>query len=700
MSQLIIKISKAKRNSRVAVFLACLAAALLPACSPDGSLIGTDPPPVPPEDLARFLLFRNARWPGGGRELTVGVLNEATLRAFEDDMSSRLVLQIAGGGTVRTAAKRVLLGPGYTAVLLPASQTAAERAITAQAVLRFAAGRPSGEKVALYRHGANVQLFSNFLAEPTKLAEALDRYQNGVDSDPAPMNLLQAASTAASDVHEVSGAGPDVMRSLVVLNKDPRVVFTNYPQAYVIAVTPDDAGLSAASAAIEFVRQSAFYKLTACGDEAKLSSILKLNKVQGDLAVTLPATLPEETGVSCSPEALDSRQRTFSPRIEFVFDATQKAAHDARIKAAEVSPYNDTLAVSDFQTQVRLAPGQPTILATAHLRGRSSLRCPRHSYTLQLEGPERYLLPDSASDEYLLISMCDDSAYVYAPSVYTLLSGDLFPSKFRFVEFILDGKTRGIYMLMEKTREELVRDSARARSVMRRQYPSGNLESFEVLWSDDDNLASPAARYQQFMTSISALTGDALVAALRNQLDLDQYLRYLASQSIFRSGDYIDELFLSGTEQADGRGGIGETYRFMAWDPEGYTNCHGGGALAYVDANNMAYCAEARLDHKILADPKVYGLFVSRIETAMSTTLTRERMLAGVTEIKNAIQSWLTVPEICAAMTELQRINAGAADCAIARTVIQQRADAIMAGYDARRTYLQMQVAAYRVKYP
>lgn len=700
MSQLIIGISRAKKTQLVALFLACLATALLPACSPDSPLVGTDPPPVQPEDQARFLQLREARWPGGGRELTVGILNEATLRAFDDDLSSRLQLQIAGGGAVRTSVKRVLLGPGYTAVLLPPSQNASERASTAQAILRFAAGRPVGERIALYRHGATVQVFSNFLSETIKLTEALERYKNGVDSDPDPMPMLQAASTAASDVHEVGGSGPDVMRSLVVLSKDPRSVFTNYSQAYVIAVTPDDTGLAEASAAIEFVRQSAFYKLSACGDEAKLSASLKLSNIQGGLDVSLPATLPEEAGASCNPEAIDSRQRTFTQRLEFVFDATQRADHDARIRAAEVSPYNDTLAVSDFQTQVRLAPGQPTVMATAHIRGRSSLRCPRHSYTLQLQGPDRYLFPDSATDEYLLISMCDDPAYVYAPTVFTLLTGDLFPSKFRFVEFILDGKTRGIYMLLEKTREELVRDSARAKSVMRRQYPSGNLETFEVLYSDDGNLASPAARYQQFMTSIAALTGDPLIAALRNQLDLDQYLRYLGSQSIFRSGDYIDELFLSGAEQADGRGAITETYRFMAWDPEGYTTCHGGGALAYMDANNMAYCAEARLDHKILADPKVYALFVAKIETALNTTLTRERMLGAVTEIKNTLQSWLTVPEICAAMTELKSINAGSADCAVARTVIQQRADAIMAGYDARRTYLQMQLAAYHVKYP
>lgn len=685
-------------------------ALLLTACSGEGNTNTVTNPdmamPMPPDlkepalDTARFALIRNVRWPGGGRELTLGVFNQATGTSFSQDLSARIEAHPPDGINLTTKVQKVVVPPGYTALLLPPNLLAFERANLSQAILSFAAKRPASERIALYRHGSTVQLFSNFLPERIKLTEALDRYQRGIDGDADPLPLVQAVSPVVSDVSEVSGSGSDVMRSLIVLAKDPKSVFVDYSQAYVIAVSPDDAGLSAASAAIDDVRQNAFYKVAACGAETKFSARLQVANMNGDLNASLPATLPEEVGASCNVDAIDTAKRVFTPRIEFVFDGLQRAAHDARIKAATPgATFNDALARSDFELQVRLADGQPTVLATSHLHGNGSLTCDRKSYTIQLSGPARYLLPNSATDEFTLISMCDDPAYVYAPTIFKLLGDDLFALKVRFVELVIDGKTRGIYLLMEKAQDELVLDSARVTSVMRRQYPQGTSDFFEVLYADTTDQAAPLNRFKAFATSIASLSGDALISTLRSQMDLDQYLTYLASESILKSGDYIDELYFIGSEQANGLGGTTETYRVMLWDPEGYSTCHSGGANAYPDANNLSYCAEGKLDFKILADPKVYALFVKKLEDAMSGTLTREKMAAGLTDTKLALQALLSTPAICAAMTELLKINAGAADCAVARSVIASRADAILAAYDARRTYLVGQLSTYHSKF-
>ena len=536
------------------------------------------------------------------------------------------------------------------------------------------------------------------IRDSIKLAEALDRYQKGPDSDSNPLPLVQAIGPAASDVSEVGGAGPDVMRSLVVLAKDPKSVYIDLTNVYVIPVAPDATGLSAASGAIDDARLNAFYKVATCGSDAKFSAKLHVSNTQGDFSASFPATLPEEIGAPCNVDAIDTAKRVYTPRLELVFDDAQRAAHDARIRATQAATYDDVLARSDFETQIRLAPGQPTILATAHLHGNGSIRCERKSYTIELSGPDRYLMPDSATDEITLVSMCDDLAYVYAPTAYGLFSDDLFSLKRRFVELVVDGKTKGIYLLLEKTKEEQIRDNARVTSVMRRQYPQGANDFFEVLYPDTGDLAAPLNRFRAFAAQIAPLTGDALVSALRNQLDLDQYLRYLAYQSVLRSGDYIDEVYFTGTEQANGMGGTTETYRVMAWDPEGYTNCHSGGVNAYPDTNNMAYCAEGKLDAKILADPKVYKLFSQKIDDALNITLTRAKMAAALDQTKTSLQALLVTPAICAAMIELLKINAGAADCAVARSVVAARADAILAAYDARRTYLVAQLATYKAK--
>lgn len=695
-----------KRFRRFHAFATVLCSLLyLSACS-ENNMGGMEPPielpdlsmPPPQLESARFLLLRSARWPGGGRELTLGVLQDPKGVAFEQDLAAQIVADVPVGVTLNVKSKRMTLAPGYTAILLPDRQTAAERVVLSSAILAFVASRPSTERIALYRHGATVQMFSNFLLDRIKLTEALDRYQKGTDGDANPLPSLQAVGPVASDVRDVGGVGPDVMRSIVILSNDAPNVFTGYSQVYAISVPPTAAGLTSASAAIDHVRQNAFYKVAACGSDEKIKAKLHMQGLLGDTEATFGDTLPEEIGAGCQADVILSGNRTYTPRIELVFNDAQRAAHATRITATQAATFNEPLARSDFETQVRLAPGQPTVLALAHLHGQSSLRCERKSYTIQLTGPVRYLLPDSAADEYTLISMCDDLAYVYAPTAFALFGEDLSPLKRRYVELVVDGQTRGIYLLFEKSREELVRDNGRTQSVMRRQYPVGTNDVFEVLYDIKDDLLAPAARWRTFITQITPLVGDPLVAALREQMDLDHYLRYLAYQSIFRSGDYIDELYFYGVEQANGLGGTTETYRVMAWDPEGYSTCHSNGANSFQDVNNMVYCAEGRLDFKILADAKIYALFVQKLEETINGALARDRFVAQLDQTKTELQGRLMVPAICAAMTELQKINAGAADCAIARSVIEARASAILAAYDARRTYLLMQIATYRAK--
>ena len=224
-------------------------------------------------------------------------------------------------------------------------------------------------------------------------------------------------------------------------------------------------------------------------------------------------------------------------------------------------------------------------------------------------------------------------------------------------------------------------------------------DAFEVLYSDSLDPLAPSTRYKAFIAQLAPLTGDALITAARSQLDLEQYLRYLANQSILRSGDYIDEAYFIGTEQANGMGGTSETYRVMAWDPEEYTTCHSNGANAYPDSFGLSYCAEARLDFKLLGDPYVYKLFAGKLEESLATMMTRDKMAAGLEKNKTALHALLSTPAICAAMTELLKLNAGAADCAVARSVITARADSILASYDARRTYLLNQLVAYRARF-
>ena len=654
--------------------------------------------PPPPLPQANLIELRAVRWGGGGRELTIGVFEERTGRPFPDDLSSRIKVAPPDGVTVKLAVTRHTPAPGYTLLLLPPTGTRVEREARASAASAFVAARSPSERIALYANGAVVQRFSGFQLDRAELFEGLARYRDGTD-DQGPLALPQAVSIAATELRGVGGEGPDVMRALVVLDGAAATVDAGDAGVFVTSAPANTIGALSASASIDEARNKGFYRVAACGPTDSFEGMVRVDGLRGSLDLTFASTLPEELAVACDPAMLDSANRKYTPRIEFVFDAAQRMAYDARVRATK-APQDLTLAKSDFQLQLRIAPGQPTVTATAHLRGQSSLTCERKGYALKIDGPSRYLLPDSASDEYLLVSMCDDPAYVFAPTVYDLVTDDLFSIKHRYVELILDGKTRGIYILMEKTREELVRDDTRVTTVMRREYPANGRDAFEIDWFSGGDPTGALDRWIDFENRIAPLQGDPLLTALRDQLDLDQYLRLLADESVLQSGDYIDEAYFIGSQRADGRGGVSESYRVMHWDPEGYTACHQNGSLAYPDPLKIAYCAEARLDHKILADRKVYALYVAKVEEAMKGRMARDRMQAALAKTVSELQALLMDPAVCAAMVELRNFNAMSADCAVARMVVANRATTIQSGYDARVSFLLGSLKAYHQANP
>jgi hypothetical protein len=655
----------------------------------------TSTTPQPELPTVQFLTFRSARWPAGGREFTIGVLDGKTRKPLAEDLSARINVTPKDGVTLSAAPRTLAIG--YTAILLPPAVPKPDRATLAKAIEDFAVAR-KGEFIALYRHGAQVQLATDYLKDRFELTEALARWRDGTD-DATPISLGNAVSSVVSDVKDIGGDGRDFMRSVVVLAGNPSVVGVLDTDAFVTGAVPTAAGLTAAGAAIDEVRAKAFYRVSACAKPEKFDATFAVTNLKGDVKATFSATLPEETAGTCDVTKIDLAKRTYTPKIEFVFNDAQRATYAARVAAANATPLDEVAAKADFPVQLRLAPGQPVLLASAHIRGNSTIRCERKSYVIQIPGPSRYLLPDAASDEYMLISMCDDRAYVYGSTAFDLFSDDMWPLKHRYVEVVLDGQTKGIYRLMEKTREGLMDHHARVSALMRRDYPIGPNDVYEVDYPQAPADATAALkRWTDFETAIQPLTGAPLVAALKEKLDLDQYARYLANQTILQCGDYPDELYFLGTEQANGKGQVAETYRIAPWDPEGYSACHAGGANAWPDPWSLAYCAEARLDFKILPDPTVYALFVANIEAQLNGAFSQGKMSDALNKTKAALQAMLVDPALCAANIEFKTINAGYADCAVSRTIVANRADQLLAAYNARRTLLLNNIAAYKAK--
>jgi hypothetical protein len=393
--------------------------------------------------------------------------------------------------------------------------------------------------------------------------------------------------------------------------------------------------------------------------------------------------------MACDPSTIGPGFRTYPEFIEFQFTSEERAIYDDRYA---------TLSKEDFAVSVVLGEGAEPVVASAHLRGQGSLRnCARKSYTLNLTGPRRHLMPDSYTEEFYLIAMCLDDRYIQQFTANQLMQEyGYFPMKFRYVELILDGQTLGVYLLLEKTKEEIVIDNTRVRSVLRRgSFRDPVLDLFEVKHSDfGDEAAITAVR--AIRAPAEYLSGDALVAALRDRFDFDGYLDFLALMSSYQNGDYIDEVWFYSTDAVKSDGSVGDYFKFTGWDNDDiFSACHGWGLNAIVDPWGLLYCSESHLAKAMFAEPYIYGLFVDKLEERLAL-LTEERFNQAVDYTASQLLPFFQRPEICAAMTNLLASNPGATDPVVATADIQGRLDALKTSYQARRNLLLSRIATYR----
>lgn len=369
-------------------------------------------------------------------------------------------------------------------------------------------------------------------------------------------------------------------------------------------------------------------------------------------------------------------------RLRFAFSQEERAIHDRRVAQLDRSP---------FDLAVGLAPDEALIRARAHLRGRGSLAdCARKSYTVKLDEP-RHLFPDVRDDEFHLISMCEDEGYVQLHTASQILAGfDLYPFGYRFVELEIDHESAGVYLLIEKADHALLRARPEGDAVLRRRFDDGR-EWAEVAAARGDRDA-PLDAWAAFLASLDGLTGRDLEVALERQIDLDQFLSWLALMSLLGNGDYVDELWIVAGGTRDGGPA---RWTFAGWDNDDlFSDCHYGGEFAFAD--RLSYCADGALEKHLLADPYVYRRYVDTLERVI-TELTPAALAAALDRTGGALLPYFERPEICAAMIELlEPAPPEPRDCGSAQREIRRQMERLERLFTSRRRQLIQRIADYR----
>tara|TARA_R110002096_G_scaffold171490_4_gene344465 strand:+ start:84288 stop:86246 length:1959 start_codon:yes stop_codon:yes gene_type:complete len=646
--------------------LQIVALALLWACS------------TPPGDLdvnlevasGQLGLVRQVSWPGGGTELTVKVTNPEGGPSAEE-LAEAFQVSTAGGGIGGDAitVEREVLGVGVTTLLIKPAATAALRASQVQELARFVLERPTSEAISLMLWRTGIEQLANFTLDRERLQAKLDLVL-GMEPAAVPLELEEALRIAEAHVALVGGRAPRGIRALVLSGAEVAVL---PPTRSAVIV-----GTEQASARIEEFANSSYYRVSLCHGEPGALLNVMVDSAAGVLPVLLANALPESNDAACDVATIGPNLRLYPKRIELEFTDAQRQVYDERVAA---------LSKADFDLAVRL-DGSAPITASAHLRGKGTLGCERKSYTLSLDGAGRHLLPNSRTDEFYLLSMCADDRYVEQYTANQLLSElGLFPLVFRYVEVVLDDATQGVYLLLEKPREEIVRDGAGIHDVMRRRFETNPpADYFESKYTTG---------FFDAPGTYSAAVSEP--ATLHEHLNIEQYLRFLALMTAYQNGDYIDEIWVAASEQRVVGDSAGLWFETMAWDNDDlFSDCHYEGRFAFVDPNDLVYCAEATIDHALLADPVVYSRYVDILEDVLRNRVPPERFDAATEATAGEILPILARDGVSAALVRLVEDNPGAVDPAEAQRDVSAKLEALRGLYRSRHGVLLERIGVYR----
>lgn len=247
------------------------------------------------------------------------------------------------------------------------------------------------------------------------------------------------------------------------------------------------------------------------------------------------------------------------------------------------------------------------------IRGKTSLYYPKKSFTLKLKkNLEIDGIQDtvSAKDCYLL-SLTMDQNYIVNFSAYSLLKFlNIFNLTFNYCEVVINDKTQGIYLIMERPHDYAF-ETLKSPVLIRRGF-NGEIDELEL---NDKVYEGKPKYFRKKFTHLYSLcnkySGETLYDSLNSYIDLDQYMKWLAFNYLVRDGDYTDEVFFYFDYSKNRFGIIPWDYDdlFMNYPHEGKE------ARRAVQGGKYIFSSEDRIDRAIIGDDFLYKKYFEQLSS-------------------------------------------------------------------------------------
>jgi spore coat protein H len=192
----------------------------------------------------------------------------------------------------------------------------------------------------------------------------------------------------------------------------------------------------------------------------------------------------------------------------------------------------------------------------------------------------------------------------------------------QFAEVIINGKSEGLYMITENQSENLIKE-LNADVVFRRRYNDDlELKDAKPELSPQD-IALFQSRLRQIHKSIREMHGEQLITTLSKNLNLKNYLKWLAFNYIVKNGDFSDEVYFYGKKTEDGN----IMFDISPWDMDDSFSDRMHLSKVPTFPNNgmrdesrkqLLYGYESRIDRKVGGDPELLRLYFSAMEEVVT----------------------------------------------------------------------------------
>lgn len=310
-----------------------------------------------------------------------------------------------------------------------------------------------------------------------------------------------------------------------------------------------------------------------------------------------------------------------SYRIEITMDAAQrealKANEQTEVTAANIKVY----AAGELKDE-------ETVDVSS--RGQSSLaKFPRKNLSVKVEkeenGEKKKLKVGGVKGKKLTLSASpEDLLFVKNSIGYSLLKAiGIHSLETQFAEVELNGASQGLYMVTGNQTDVLMKDQD-ADIVIRRRYN----DALEVKDAKKEISEADVAKYTATLKSvhksIREMSGDKLIATLEKNLNLKNYLKWMAFNYIVKNGDYSDEVYFFGKKNE-----AGEIYFDVSpWDMDDSFSekMHLGTVPTFpnyhMQANSqkqMVYNYESRIDRKVAGDEKLLRMYFQAMDEVVTT---------------------------------------------------------------------------------